>query len=1055
MRLSRFFIDRPIFAGVIAVIISVVGALAFFGLPVSQYPDIVPPTVTVSAQYPGASAETVANTVAAPIEQEINGVDNMLYMSSQSTGDGAVKITITFKIGTNLDTAQVLVQNRVAVAVPRLPEEVQRMGVVTRKTSPDFLMVVNLQSPDGSLSRDYLSNYALTQVKDRLARLDGVGDVQLFGARDYAMRIWIDPGRAAALNLTAGEVVAALRSQNVQVSSGALGAPPVAKGDAFQLGVEMQGRLTTPDQFADIVIRTDAQGHQVRVRDVARVELGAQDYGTNTYLSNKPTVVIAVMQRPGSNALAAADRIKAEMDTISKTFPRGMGYSVIYNPTEFIGQSINAVYHTLAEAMVLVVLVILVFLQNWRAALIPIVAIPVSLLGAAAVLLALGFSLNALSLFGMVLAIGIVVDDAIVVVENVERNIGLGQSPLQAARTSMDEVAGALVAIVLVLCAVFVPTLFITGMSGAFYKQFAVTIASATVISLVLSLTLSPAAAALLLRPHAVSDHFGDHPGLLSRAGAAFNGWFDRLSDGYAVLTRRLLSAPRRMLAAYAGLIVATLALFWVTPSGFIPAQDQGYFLAVVQLPSGASLERTDAVTRDVAARILPIKGLRGAVMFAGFHGPSQTAAPNSAAIYFPFRTFDERRAMGATYQGIMDQAKQAVAGYDKARILIVPPPVIQGIGAAGGYRFMLQDREGRGYDALNQQAGALIAKANAQPGLHQVYTLFDVGTPRVYADVDRRKADLLGVPPERVFEAMQVYLGSAFVNDFNLLGRTYRVTAQADQAHRETVADIANLKTRSNTGQMVPLGSVATFRDKTGPYRVVRYNLQPAVEIDGDTAPGHSTGQSLTTIEKLAGETLAPGYGGEWTDIAYQQSHAGNTAGVVFAMAVLFVFLVLAAQYESLALPLAIILIVPMCLFAAMLGVNLRGMDNNILTQIGLIVLIALAAKNAILVVEFAQAAEDELGMSPVEAAIHAARTRLRPILMTSLAFILGTVPLVMASGAGAELRQALGTAVFYGMTGVTGFGLLFTPTFYVLCRRMADALHRRARRPVLMPAQ
>ena len=1055
MRLSRFFIDRPIFAGVIAVIISVVGALAFFGLPVSQYPDIVPPTVTVSAQYPGASAETVANTVAAPIEQEINGVDNMLYMSSQSTGDGAVKITITFKIGTNLDTAQVLVQNRVAVAVPRLPEEVQRMGVVTRKTSPDFLMVVNLQSPDGSLSRDYLSNYALTQVKDRLARLDGVGDVQLFGARDYAMRIWIDPGRAAALNLTAGEVVAALRSQNVQVSSGALGAPPVAKGDAFQLGVEMQGRLTTPDQFADIVIRTDAQGHQVRVRDVARVELGAQDYGTNTYLSNKPTVVIAVMQRPGSNALAAADRIKAEMDTISKTFPRGMGYSVIYNPTEFIGQSINAVYHTLAEAMVLVVLVILVFLQNWRAALIPIVAIPVSLLGAAAVLLALGFSLNALSLFGMVLAIGIVVDDAIVVVENVERNIGLGQSPLQAARTSMDEVAGALVAIVLVLCAVFVPTLFITGMSGAFYKQFAVTIASATVISLVLSLTLSPAAAALLLRPHAVSDHFGDHPGLLSRAGAAFNGWFDRLSDGYAVLTRRLLSAPRRMLAAYAGLIVATLALFWVTPSGFIPAQDQGYFLAVVQLPSGASLERTDAVTRDVAARILPIKGLRGAVMFAGFHGPSQTAAPNSAAIYFPFRTFDERRAMGASYQGIMDQAKQAVAGYDKARILIVPPPVIQGIGAAGGYRFMLQDREGRGYDALNQQAGALIAKANAQPGLHQVYTLFDVGTPRVYADVDRRKADLLGVPPERVFEAMQVYLGSAFVNDFNLLGRTYRVTAQADQAHRETVADIANLKTRSNTGQMVPLGSVATFRDKTGPYRVVRYNLQPAVEIDGDTAPGHSTGQSLTTIEKLAGETLAPGYGGEWTDIAYQQSHAGNTAGAVFAMAVLFVFLVLAAQYESLALPLAIILIVPMCLFAAMLGVNLRGMDNNILTQIGLIVLIALAAKNAILVVEFAQAAEDELGMSPVEAAIHAARTRLRPILMTSLAFILGTVPLVMASGAGAELRQALGTAVFYGMTGVTGFGLLFTPTFYVLCRRMADALHRRAHRPVLMPAQ
>jgi len=1059
MRLSRFFIDRPIFAAVIAVIITIVGALAFVGLPISQYPDIVPPTVTVSAQYPGASAETVANTVAAPIEQEINGVDNMLYMSSQSTGDGNVKITATFKIGTDLDTAQVLVQNRVAVAVPRLPEEVQRLGVVTRKTSPDFLMVVNLQSPNGSLDRDYLSNYALTQVRDRLARLDGVGDVQLFGSRDYAMRIWIDPGRAAALNLTAGEIVAALRAQNVQVSSGTLGAPPIAKGDAFQLGVEMQGRLTTPDQFADIVIRTDTDGHQVRVRDVARVELGAQDYGTNTYLSNKPTVVIAVLQRPGTNALAAAARVKAEMDTLSKSFPRGMEYSVIYNPTEFISQSIDAVYHTLGEAILLVVLVILVFLQNWRAAVIPIIAIPVSLLGAAIMLLALGYSLNNLSLFGMVLAIGIVVDDAIVVVENVERNIGLGQTPLQAARASMDEVATALVAIVLVLCAVFVPTLFITGLSGAFYKQFAVTISTATVVSLVLSLTLSPAMAALLLRPHqhGVADDVAvpRWRRALARAADRFNAGFERLSDGYANLTRRLLSAPRRVLAVYAALIIATVALFWVTPGGFIPAQDQGYFLAVVQLPAGASLERTDAVTRDVAARILPIKGLRGAVMFAGFHGPSQTVAPNSAAIYFPFNTFDERRAQGVTYQAIMDQAKQAVAGYDKARILIVPPPVIQGIGAGGGYRFMLQDREGRGYDALNQQAGALIAKARAEPGIKQIYTLFDVGTPRVYADVDRRKADLLGVPPERVFEAMQVYLGSAFVNDFNLLGRTYRVTAQADQDHRETVADIANLKTRSNTGQMVPIGSVATFSDKTGPYRVVRYNLQPAVEIDGDTAPGYSTGQSLTTIEKLADTTLAPGYGGDWTDIAYQQRHAGNTGGVVFAMAVVFVFLVLAAQYESLALPLAIILIVPMCLFAAMLGVNIRGMDNNILTQIGLVVLIALAAKNAILVVEFAKQAEDEQGMSPTEAAIYAARTRLRPILMTSLAFILGAVPLVTASGAGAELRQALGTAVFFGMAGVTAFGLLFTPTFYVLSRRLAWRPRAPRHAASLMPAE
>jgi len=1049
MRFSRFFIDRPIFAAVLAVLITVVGALAFIGLPVSQYPEVVPPTVTIAAQYPGASAETVAATVATPIEQEINGVDNMLYMSSQSTGDGKVTITATFKIGTDLDAAQVLVQNRVAIAVPRLPQEVQRLGVVTRKTSPDFLMVVNLQSPDGSLPRDYLSNYALTQVRDRLARLDGVGDVQLFGGRDYAMRVWIDPARAAALNLTAGEIVSALRAQNVQVSSGALGQPPYSKGEAFQLGVETQGRLTDPQQFYDVVIRTDAAGHQVRVRDVARVELGAQDYGINTYLSNKPTVVIAVMQRPGSNALAAAGRIKSEMDAISKGFPKGMEYSTIYNPTEFIGQSIDAVYHTLFEAVVLVVLVILIFLQSWRAAIIPVIAIPVSLIGTAVMLAAVGYSLNNLSLFGLVLAIGIVVDDAIVVVENVERNMAMGMSPLEAARTSMDEVSTALVAIVLVLCAVFVPTLFITGLSGQFYKQFAVTISTATVISLLLSLTLSPAMAAMLLRGHvdAAHAHMPRWRRMLATGADRFNIAFDRMSEAYARLTRRLLGMPKRMMAAYGALIAATIGLFLITPSGFIPAQDQGYFLAIVQLPSGASLERTDSAVREVAQRILPIKGLRGAVMFAGFHGPSQTSAPNSGAIYFPFKSFAERKAEGVTYQGILDQANKAMAGYDKARVILAPPPVIQGIGATGDYRFMLQDREGRGYDALNAQAWAMIAKANAQAGLKQVYTLFDVGTPRVYADIDRRKADLLGVPPERIFEALEVYLGSTFVNDFNLLGRTYHVTAQADPEHRSTVADIANLKTRSNTGEMVPIGAVANFADKTGPYRVVRYNLQPAVEIDGYTAPGFSTGQSLVTMEKLAGETLAPGYGGEWTGIAYEQTHAGNTAALVFGMAVLFVFLVLAAQYESLTLPLSIILIVPMCLLAAMLGVNLRGMDNNILTQIGLVVLIALAAKNAILVVEFAKQAEDERGMSPIDAAVYAAQTRLRPILMTSLAFILGAVPLVLASGAGAELRQALGTAVFFGMVGVTGFGLIFTPTFYVLCRKLALRLARRRR--------
>ena len=1050
MRLSRFFITRPIFAAVIAVIITIVGGLAYLGLPVSQYPNIVPPTVTVAATYPGASAETVAETVAAPIEQEINGVDDMLYQSSQSTGDGRVTITVTFKPGTDLDAAQVLVQNRVAIATPRLPQEVQRLGVVTKKTSPDFLMVVNLVSPDRSLDTGYLSNYALTQVKDRLARIEGVGDVQLFGARDYAMRVWIDPGRAAALGLTAGDIVQALRAQNVQVAAGTLGQPPYNQGNAFQLNVETQGRLTEPEQFGRVVIRTDPDGRQVRVSDVARVELGAADYSTNTYLSGEPTVLLGVFQRPGSNALAASEAIEAEMKTLEKTFPKGLAYRVIYNPTEFIAQSIDEVMKTLLEAIVLVVLVIIVFLQRWRAAIIPVVAIPVSLIGTFAVLLMVGYPLNNLSLFGLVLAIGIVVDDAIVVVENVERNLARGMTPLQAAFTSMDEVSAALVAIVAVLCAVFIPTLFMNGISGAFYQQFAATISTATVISLIISLTLSPALAALLLKDH-VEDS-AEH-GLVMRrlrvAGDAFNRGFARLSDRYGRMTRALVTRPKRVMVTYAGLIAATAGLLWTTPTGFIPQQDQGYFLTVIQLPPGSSVERTDAVMRKVAARILPLDGVKGAVMLAGFDGPSQTLAPNAAAAYIPLKDFEDRP--GIHVSDVMAAAQKATADITEARLMIVPPPVIQGIGAAGGFRMMVQDRGGHGYQALGQEANALIAKANQAKGLAGAYTFFDTATPRVFADVDRAKADLLGVPPERVFEALNVYLGSAFVNDFNLLGRTYRVTAQADAPFRATEADIANLKTRSNAGGMVPIGSVATFEDRTGPYRVVRYNMFPAVEVDGNTAPGFSSGQSLVTMERLAAETLPSGYSTEWTDIAFQQQLAGNTAALVFALAVVFVFLVLAAQYESLVLPLSIIMIVPMCLLAAMIGVNLRGMDNNVLTQIGLVVLIALAAKNAILVVEFARQAEADDGLSPVEAAVRAAGDRLRPILMTSFAFVLGAVPLLVATGAGAELRQALGTAVFFGMLGVTGFGLVFTPTFYVVCRALGDRLSRRRPAPAV----
>jgi len=1043
MRLSRFFIDRPIFAAVIAVIITLVGAISYFFLPVSQYPEVVPPTVTITATYPGASAETVADTVANPIEQEINGVDGMLYLSSQSTGDGRVTITVTFEPGTDLDEAQVLVQNRVAIAEPRLPEEVRRLGIVTRKTTPDFLLVVNLISPDGSLSREYISNYAQTRIKDRLARIEGVGDVQLFGSRELAMRVWIDPGRAAARNLTAGEIVSALRAQNVQVAAGTLGQPP-SPGSAFQLNVETQGRFTSPKQFENVVIRTDSEGRQIRVGDVARVEIGAQDYGTSAYLDDLDSVIIPVLQEPGSNALASAEEVQATMEQLSADFPAGLEYRIVYNPTEFIQQSVDAVVETLFEAVLLVVLVIVVFLQKWRASLIPVLAIPVSLIGSFAVLAMLGYSLNNLSLFGLVLAIGIVVDDAIVVVENVERNLESGMTPLQAARTSMDEVGAALVAIVLVLCAVFVPTLFIGGLSGAFYQQFAVTISAATVISLIVSLTLSPALSALLLRRHEQAPDGAYWRQLADRAGNAFNRGFERFSEAYARWTARLVAMPRRMMIAYAGLIALTGAALWATPTGFVPQQDQGYFLTVIQLPPGSATSRTDEVMKKVAKRMLPIDGITGAVMLSGFDGTTETQSASAAAAYWVLDDFKDRAAKGQTIDTLMAEAQKATADISEARLMIVKPPVIRGIGSAGGFRMMVEDKNGEGYRALQEVSNAVIAKANQQQGLAGVYTFFDTATPRVRADIDRDKAQVLGVPPAHVFETLQVYLGSAFINDFNLLGRTYRVTAQADAPFRENPADIANLQTRSDNGAMVPIGSVATLSDTTGPYRVTRYNLSPAVAIDGDTAPGWSSGHSLTTMEKVAGETLSRGYDYEWTGIAYQQKYAGNTAILVFALAVLLVFLVLAAQYESLVMPLAIILIVPMCLLAAMIGVNLRGMDNNVLTQIGLVVLIALAAKNAILIVEFARQGEEQDGLSPAQAAVRAARTRLRPILMTSFAFILGSVPLVIATGAGAELRQALGTAVCFGMLGVTGFGLVFTPTFYVVSRSLGERIDR-----------
>jgi len=1042
MRLSHVFIERPIFAGVIAVVITIVGALAFFGLPIAQYPDVVPPTVTVSATYPGASSETIANTVAAPLEQEINGVDNMLYMSSQSTGDGRMTITVTFKLGTNLDEAQVLVQNRVALAEPRLPEEVRRQGVVTRKTTPDFLLVANLTSPDRSLDTAYMSNYALTQMKDRIARIDGVGEVRIFGARDYAMRIWIDPGRAAARDMTAGEVVAALRLQNVQVAAGSVGKPPEASGGAYELNLETQGRFTTPEQFSNIVIKTDGQGRLTRLSDVARVELGAEDYGINFYFSGQPSVGIGVFQRPGTNALAAAEAVKAELNVMSKQFPAGLKHDVFYNPTEFIAESVTAVEHTLFEAVVLVVIVILLFLQSWRAAVIPVIAIPVSLVGTFAVLAAAGYSLNNLSLFGLVLAIGIVVDDAIVVVENVERNLENGLAPREAAHRSMDEVSTALIAIVLVLCAVFIPTMFLTGLTGAFYRQFAVTISSATIISLILSLTLSPALAAMLLKPKSEDEPDGRWARMVYVGGKRFNAGFDRLSNWYSGTTRKLLAVRGPVLIAYAVLILLTGLVFSATPAGFVPSQDQGYVLAATFTPPGTSLAQTDKVLRETSAKMMKIPGVKGAVMLAGYHGPTGTTAPNAAAAFLVFDSFKERARHGYTMASIMTQAQQIAGGIDEGRVFIIPPPLIRGIGTGGGFKLIVQDRAGLGYDALNKIVWGVIGQANKDPNLARVHTKFEASAPRIYADIDRAKADMIGVSPSKVFETLQVYLGSAYVNDFNLLGRTYRVIAQADLPFRDDTADIAQLKTRSNTGAMVPVGAVATFQDKTGPYRAIRYNLYPSIDIEGDTAPGHSSGQALAAMERLT-SAMPAGVTTEWTEVAFQQKLAGNAAVMVFAAATLFVFLVLAAQFESLMLPLAIILIVPMTLLAAMAGVNLRGFDNNILTQIGLVVLIGLAAKNAILIVEFAKQAEEK-GLDPIDAVVRAAQSRLRPILMTSFAFILGVVPLVIATGPGAELRQALGTAVFSGMLGVTFFGLVFTPTFYVATRALADRMRR-----------
>jgi multidrug efflux pump len=1041
MKFSHFFIDRPIFATVLSIVIVVVGGLALLELPIAQFPDIVPPTVVVSTTFPGANPQVVADTVASPIEQEVNGVENMLYMSAQCASDGSMNLTVTFKLGTDIDKAQVLVQNRVAVAEPRLPEEVRRVGVTTSKQSPDITMVVNLISPNGQYDKLYLDNFSYLQVKDALARLPGVGLVTVFGARDYSMRVWLDPEKIASRKLTADDVVSAIREQNVQVAAGTLGQQPMTRGEAFQLQVSAQGRLSSPEQFGDIVIKSGADGQVTRVRDVARIELAARDYSQDSKLDGLPNSTIGIFQLPGSNSLETSKAVHALMERLKQNFPPGLEYRIVFDTTTFTRESINAVLHTLIEAMLLVVLVVVIFLQNWRASIIPLLAVPVSLIGTFAAMAAMGFSLNNLSLFGLVLAIGVVVDDAIVVVENVERNIALGLEPHAATRKAMDEVSGAVIAVGLVLSAVFIPTAFISGITGQFYRQFALTIAVSTLISTFNSLTLSPALCAILLKPHhAKPDWFTR---LLNRLFGwffrGFNDLFRRSISAYGRMVGRLIHLSAPAVLVYLGLLALTYFGFQRVPTGFIPPQDKGYLVIIAQLPDAASLERTEAVVDRVSDIARKVPGVRATIDLAGLSASSLTSAANAGTIFLILDPFDERRSPNLSGGAIVAELQKRLASVQEAYIGVFPPPAVQGLGVVGGFKLQVEDRAGVGLGALQGTAMKLMLAAAKSPALQGTFTTFRAGVPQIYLDVDRIKAKSMGVPLSDVFDTLQIYLGSLYVNDFTLFGRTYHVTAQADAPYRRQPRDILNLKTRNSAGEMVPLGAVVKINEVTGPDKIVRYNMYPSAEMTGNAGPGVSTGDAIAAMEKLAKENLPPGMGIEWTELTLQEILAGNTAVFIFPLCVLFVFLTLAAQYESWSLPLAIILIVPMCLLCALAGVALRGLDNNIFTQVGFVVLVGLACKNAILIVEFAKQRQDA-GLSRRDAAVDASRLRLRPILMTSFAFIFGVLPLVFASGAGAEMRQALGTAVFSGMLGVTFFGIFLTPVFYTVIRWFSD---------------
>ncbi|CAM2008282.1 efflux RND transporter permease subunit [Acanthopleuribacter pedis] len=1039
MNLSKVFIDRPIFAGVLSVFVFLIGLVAMFQLPISEYPEVTPPSIVVNASFPGANPKVIAETVAAPLEEQINGVENMLYMNSQSTSDGRLTLTITFAIGTDPDLAQQQVQNRVSQALPRLPAVTRNLGVTTVKSSPDLTMVVHLTSPDGRYDSLYLRNYAVLNVRDELARITGIGQVQLFGGGDYAMRLWLNPEKIAERGLTAGEVIAAVREQNVQVAAGVIGGAPYDNPGAHQLPINTQGRLSSPEEFRELIIRTDDQGRITRLADVAEVEMGASDYALRSLLNNRNAAALPIFAAPGANALDISENVRATMAELKTNFPEGLEYEVVYDPTVFVRDSIKSVVRVLFEALILVVLVVMVFLQRWRAAVIPLMAVPVSIVGTFAFMYLFGFSINVLSLFGLILAIGIVVDDAIIVVENVERNIADGLNPRDATIKAMREVTGPVIATTLVLIAVFVPIAFISGLTGQFYRQFALTIAISTVISSFNSLTLSPALSRLLLKPE------GQEKDWLSRTIQFLFGWFFRLfdrffkrnADRYANSIGGVLRHRGLSMAAYVLLLGGTYFAFQSVPSGFIPVQDKQYLVAFAQLPEGSNLDRTEAVIREMSQIALETEGVADSVAFPGLSINGFTNSSSAGIVFVALEDFESRDRPDLGGLALTGQLQAKFNGIEEAFIAIFPPPPVQGLGTIGGFKLQIEDRTDQGDAALARALHEVIGRAYQTPELAGVFSSYQINVPQLFADLDRTKAKQLGLNINDIFETMQVYLGSLYINDFNKFGRTYRVIAQAEDSYRDQPQDILNLKVRNNRGEMIPLAAVMKVEETFGPEAAARYNGFRAADINGNAAPGFSSGQAQAAITRILDETLPPGMQYEWTELTYQQILAGDSTLMVMGLVVLFVFLVLAAQYESLTLPLSIILIVPMSMLSALVGIKLTGGDNNIFTQISLFVLMGLATKNAILIVEFARELESQ-GMAIVAAAIEACRLRLRPILMTSFSFIMGVFPLAISTGAGSEMRNAMGIAVFSGMLGVTFFGLFLTPVFYVILRKL-----------------